>query len=703
MDYSSNAVTLVDQGANTDLHSPMSESGLTSPDQEQRVGRKSLMLLTSSKGVQTEPEAVVNDRPPRVEDTSTSTGTSPRPHVDRSETSSLHEARLGSGTMVVLVDHLSKLLNRLRTCDIASLNRRLKKHNLPGDVAHLSKSSLRLLEAEVSDLRQHFKGALDASTVTKKEFTLLLKLLKEVFADLVDLQAIVNDVTIDPSLAKRLQKDAYKEEEEVVAKGKPVGGLGWIAAPITKFFVTPAADTEMSGASVSPRPGRVSDRGRLQPGTIKAAPKQLASTSATTTHVSVEFGGAGMIRRATPATPAILSTNQLAASDLVKSTEGEHTSEQVQGSSGVGEAELAGATLRAPPTLRPQKSRANRNELLGIFAGATRPVSPAGGPWQGIGHGQPGGAASTGGPAPVRTIRAVSSQQFRDKTIRPSPDKRKKLSPMVDAMIEQSAQQLDENDPSTVLDGSFDPVPPLLQRQLRPRGLSDSSIRSTYISHGTNPSERLITPSAIASGAPVPRQMAYAVEAGTGSVRAKGAGGAGGGLLESISNRFYSFRAPPSTAEKVTPATIGGATVEDASGTATTTTVTLSEESVKRTGAKPEKDLEPPKVAIISSSPPQPIPVNLSQSQSSSSSTASSSRRSSAISPPSAHSNYTSHGHSHKQNGILGRLASSLAGVGEGEDEMDDDSVEDLGAAFRQRGISGRGLGGNMGTGKSWR
>lgn len=373
--------TLVEQS----VASPVSAS----PD-EKRVHRRTLLLLTKSVGTQTEPEVV-----------------SPK-HND-SETSSLH----GGGIMTALVEHLAKLLGKLKSADIPNLNRRLKKQHLPGDVAHLSRTTLRTLGQDVAELRSAFKGVLDIPIVNRREFVLLLKLLKDVFGELIELQAVVNDVTIDPSMAKKLQKDAYRDEED-----KAKGGLGWIAAPITKFFVTPAVEEPPKG---KPLPTK--------------APKLLASTSATTTHVSVEFGGAGIVRRATP-NPKGLGPDP---------------------------------PERPSATLRPSKSRANRNELLGIFAGASaRPISPSN--WV---------VVPTTTPIPTRQLRASSSQYF-DKTIRASDTaSRKRLSAAVDAVIDRTAVEIDEADPATA--GDYEP--PLLERTLRPRGLSDSSIRSTFVAH----------------------------------------------------------------------------------------------------------------------------------------------------------------------------------------------------------------------------
>lgn len=535
-DYSPNASnTLVDQSGSVDFPSPMSESALNTAVDHKRVHRRTLLLLTRSRGVQTDaPESSgKNDtRPaPNADLSIASTDTSPAKPIDQSETSSIHNR---SGTFLAVLDHISKILTKLRNADISNLNKRLKKQHLPGDVGHLSRSTLRNLQLEVADLRNHFRGAVDVGVVSRREITLLLKLFKEVFSELVDLQAIVNDVTVEPSLAKKLQKDAYRDEEEVEQKAtKHASGLGWIAAPITKFFVTAAGEAVDSGHNSSPRPGRSLEKSRLQPMTVRTGPKQLALTSATTTHISVEFGGSGMVRRALPAAP---QAAQPVTEGLLPSLNGVGDDIKTQqiigtGSKSSGADGLAPPTLRTPNTLRPSRSRANRNELLGIFAGAARPVTPTGGgPWQVVGNGDPPGVGAG------KTIRAASSQYFADKTIRQRDiaNQRKQLSAVVDAVIDRTAEQIEREEVA-----SFQPA--LLERTLRPRGLSDSSIRSTFVSQA-NPGERLLTATSVAVG-PAPRAVGFGSSIGADKR----------GVLESLANRFYTFRGLPTDISPVNP------------------------------------------------------------------------------------------------------------------------------------------------------
>ncbi|WVF72006.1 hypothetical protein IAT40_006817 [Kwoniella sp. CBS 6097] len=679
-EYSPNASNTLIEDSTMDYPSPLSDSALTNTSPK-RAKRKTLLLLTKSQGVQTDPveisapTVITPSADSRRESLSaqgvitTSTGTSPiPPSEDRSETSSITENR--AGIVLVVIEHMSKMLARLRDADVPTLNKRLKKHNLPGDVGHLSQSTMRALQQEVADLRNQFKGVHHLGGIDRKDFNLLLRLFKDVFSDLVDLQAIVNDVTINPSLAKKLQKAAFKDEEDEAARAaKQASGLGWIAAPITKFFVTPA-DNAGNEPTSAPQPGKGMERGRLQPGPVKAAPKQQATASATTTHVNVEFGGTGISRRATPAMtsgtgPAGISDtlppSPVPAAESDKSKLTISTGSEPDGG-------LAPPTMR---TVRRSKSRANRNELLGIFAGAApRPATPVGGEsWTVLGQGQP--SSASGGAPGGKTLRSTSSQYFADKTIRApreATDQRKRLSAVVDAVIDDSANQLDSHDPNIAVAGSYEP--PLLERTLRPRGLSDSSIRSTFVSHAiSNPVEHAELPSG--------RAPAY------GSI-------VGGGMLQNLSRKWYEFRGPATNEPSPTnPDGVASAPrpVGDKAAAPITAQGDLSGQA---------------------RSPPRPIPVSPNTRSSSISTTASSSRNptsasaSASVSPSKRGRAISPTTVSSSQTGLFGLLATSLAGTGVGEMGMGsvgEDGHEDemVGASLRQQTlVRGR-------SGKSWK
>lgn len=417
--------------------SPSDKTAESHDADHRRVNRRTLLLLSRSMGVQTDPieeETAPRPQPGRrpSHNSAPSVATSETP-AGHSETSSLlgvstSDRRDGFSKLRELLEYLSKMLTQLRGVDIPTLNRRLKKQNLPGDVGHLSRSTIANMQNEMGELRHRFRALLEVSDVSRREMSLLLKLLKDVFSDLFELQNVVNAVTIDPKLAKKLRREAFADPD---APPEPASGLGWIAAPITSFFSATQKPADAPKASaVSPsRPSR--DRIITPPErTVRAAPKQLASTSATTTHISVEFGSAGPVRRAVPA------LSQPAASDT-----GSISNRSVS-------APMASGSARV-------RSRASRSDLMGIFAGA-----------------QPSGVS----PAVRARVRHASSQYFGPSDRRIFSEPRERLSTIVDAVLDPGEGEED------VIPGDYEP--PLLERTLRPRGLSDSSIRSSTLMDG---------------------------------------------------------------------------------------------------------------------------------------------------------------------------------------------------------------------------
>lgn len=408
--------------------SPSEKSSETHNLDHQRVNRRTLLLLSRSTGVQTDPTDVEETpkpqrRPSHNSEPSVALSETPAGH---SETSSLlgvpaSDRKGGVPQLSELLEYLSKMLTQLRGVDIPTLNRRLKKQHLPGDVGHLSRSTISNLQTEVSELRHRFRSLLEVSDVSRREMTLLLKLLKDVFSDVLELQNVVNAVTIDPKLAKKLRREAFADPD---APPETTSGLGWIAAPLTSLF-TAAQKPAEAPAVPAATPSR--DRIITPPAPpTRTAPKQQASTSATTTHISVEFGSSGPVRRALPALSQSVSDASSVASRSVS-------------------APITAGSARV-------RSRASRSDLMGIFAGA-----------------QPSGVS----PAVRARVRHASSQYFGPSDRRIFSEPRERLSTIVDAVLDPGEGEDD------VIPGEYEP--PLLERTLRPRGLSDSSIRSSTI------------------------------------------------------------------------------------------------------------------------------------------------------------------------------------------------------------------------------
>lgn len=407
--------------------SPSEKTSETTDLDHKRVNRRTLLLLSRSTGVQTDPTDAEETpkpqrRPSHNSEPSVALSETPAGH---SETSSLlgmstSDRKGGVPQLTDLLEYLSKMLTQLRGVDIPTLNRRLKKQHLPGDVGHLSRSTIANLQTEVAELRHRFRSLLEVSDVSRREMTLLLKLLKDVFSDVLELQNVVNAVTIDPKLAKKLRREAFADPD---APPETTSGLGWIAAPLTSLFT--AAQKPAEAPVVPATPSR--DRIITPPAPLtRAAPKQQASTSATTTHISVEFGSSGPVRRALPALSQSASDTSSVASRSVS-------------------APITAGSARV-------RSRASRSDLMGIFAGA-----------------QPSGVS----PAVRARVRHASSQYFGPSDRRIFSEPRERLSTIVDAVLDPGEGEED------VIPGDYEP--PLLERTLRPRGLSDSSIRSSTL------------------------------------------------------------------------------------------------------------------------------------------------------------------------------------------------------------------------------
>lgn len=377
--------------------------------------------------------------------------------VGTPDTASMHDAR--TGALLLLIEHVSKILARLRQVDIPALTRRLKKQHLVGaDVAHLSKVEMKSLNNDITQMRAHFKlildeerkaggmkgDALGESAIMRKDFNLLLKVFKEIFSELVELRGIVNDVTVNPAIAvemKKKQEAIQAEEEDSRGRNKNAkaqGGLGWMA-PITKLFAAPTTDVPISSTSNM-------DRKLLQPPQIRSAAKLTPSTSASVTQVSVEFASTGQVRRATHALPngggETLEGMPISPTDTLSKLPGRarHPTAPISRP----KLTLGDGSVRGAP---------GRQSLYGIFAGVPTDLSTL----------------------PIASSSRQSQSTEPGSRVR-APRHKRQMSTLVDAVIDE-----------TIADVEDEYQPPLLERQLRPRGLSDSSIRTTFQHHGAGP------------------------------------------------------------------------------------------------------------------------------------------------------------------------------------------------------------------------
>ncbi|KAK0207041.1 hypothetical protein DFS33DRAFT_639709 [Desarmillaria ectypa] len=392
------------------------ELGPSSP--ERRKVRKPLLLLSRSRGVQTDPWPITGLL---AASSLMSQGSSSSPLDPRSESSSFSES---SSNMGQLIERASILLNRITQADALTLTNRLKRQNLRGaDVNHLSRSTVKNIVSEASALRLQFRALLeDEKTVTtcsRKDLRSLSKLLRDIFVEMGEMRVTLNEVVLDPSIAPKVSELALNpskaEAEAEKGRGKDGGGGGGWMAPISKLFGSPSNRPE--NGIITSSFGR-SNSGNVPSRPPRFVPKLGPALSASATTVNVEFSGAGVGR-------AVTST-------------------------------FSPQPLRSDSTS--QTGSVAGQGVMGIFAGAPRTTTPD--PW----------VVLQRGPRRVQsTLRPAASPS----ALRTSTSKR--LSRNVDAVIDAGTF------PRT--DDSEEPdfLGPLLDHSLRRRGLSDSSIHSTFI------------------------------------------------------------------------------------------------------------------------------------------------------------------------------------------------------------------------------
>ncbi|PBK67066.1 hypothetical protein ARMSODRAFT_959740 [Armillaria solidipes] len=396
----------------------MDDNELEPSSPERRKIRKPLLLLSRSRGVQTDPWPIAGLL---AASSLVSQRSSSSPLDPRSESSSFSES---SSNMGQLIERASILLNRITQADALTLTNRLKRQNLRGaDVSHLSRSTVKNIVSEASALRLQFRVLLEdekiVTTCSRKDLRSLLKLLRDIFVEMGGMRVTLNEVILDPSIAPKVSESALnpskaEAEAEKEREKDGNGGGGWMA-PISKLFGSPSNRPE-NGILASSF-GR-SNSGRVPPRPPRFVPKLGPALSASATTVNVEFSGAGVGRAVTSTfSPQPLHSD------------------------------------RIPPT-----TTTAGQGVMGIFAGAPRTTTPE--PW----------VVLPRGPRRVQsTLRSATSPS----AMRTSTSNR--LSRNVDAVIDAGTF------PRT--DDSEEPdfLGPLLDHSLRRRGLSDSSIHSTFV------------------------------------------------------------------------------------------------------------------------------------------------------------------------------------------------------------------------------
>lgn len=376
----------------------------------------------------------------------------------RSETSSVsqpQDARIQS-IVSVIIERVTGCLVKMVQADARTLTNRLKRqHLLPpgGDARHLSHSTISNIVNEVANLRPPGTSSDDVAsslTATRGDIKALLKLFKDTFIELGVLREQINEVIFDPAMAHKLRKEAL-EIDLVKGEQRSTSAMGGWIGPIQKLFTSQSAPLSPAAFVGRSRPNPDMGPGKPPP---RVVPKLAPAISASPTTVKVEFASSGVRRTDTSdgASRVPSSTNISPESHL----------------------DVTGlAPLRRPVALPPSSSR----NLMGIFAGAPQSVanSPLGvqkwevppnfGDHDGVRHRSSATSRS-------REPRAVnlSAGTIGRSAIMPIS---RRLSRNVDAVIDQNDNQIPDFHRT------------LLERTLRPRGLSDSSIHTTYLQEET--------------------------------------------------------------------------------------------------------------------------------------------------------------------------------------------------------------------------
>jgi hypothetical protein len=402
--------------------------------------------LSRSRGVQTEDWSGLASLYPIQSYLSSSS-----PHDPRSESSSFSDSP--SSNLSILLERMANLLSRLVQADALTLTNRLKRQHLKGaDVGHLSRSTVSNILSEIVSLRTQFRFLLEDDRIvtpcTRKDFRVFFKLFKDIFTEMGEMRITLNDVILDPAIAPRVSELAFhpnKAEAESKEKEHDSMGLGaasgWMA-PISKLFQARGDSSgEQSGIVRS-----ASAQGRTRPPT-RFVPKLGPALSASAMTVNVEFSGTGVGR---PTTSTVAS----------------------QGSHDTGGTEVASTSQGA-------------SGVMDIFAGAPRAPTD---PW----------VVLPKGPRRVQSFMRPAEALSPPPLRRPTNSGRgtgSMLSREVDAVIDGEGPQGHDEE--------SDDVAPLLQRTLRHRGLSDSSIHSTFMSHA----DESRSPSAVVTDGEIsPRQ-----------------------------------------------------------------------------------------------------------------------------------------------------------------------------------------------------
>lgn len=284
------------------------------------------------------------------------------------------------------------------------------------------------------------------SLVLRRDFVSLVKLFRDLLFETSRLRSLVNRVQLDPSLAASLRElDALNTIDTTLAKlpAAPSAASN-LLAPFSRLFASALSAEPEPSASLppnlsAPRPS------------VRPIVKLTGSSAVTSATVNVEFGS-GAVRRAVAFGPGERSGSPEVSGDSPR-----------QGGS-------QGSISRKKSELQV------RRDLSSIFVGGLPPPrSPTESSWVVL-------------PPNVPRQPAAPSRNPFGRLISAAYRPAATMSPTTNAVLDSFAH-------APQPDQEYQPT--LLERQLRPRGLSDSSIRSTFIAHA-NPHHRLLSPATLA-------------------------------------------------------------------------------------------------------------------------------------------------------------------------------------------------------------
>ncbi|KAJ3964231.1 hypothetical protein EV361DRAFT_942574 [Lentinula raphanica] len=462
-----------------------SAAGLASP--EKTRSHRPLFLLTRSCAVQTDPvpTSLLSPSPMPTSPSPSIPIPTPSPQDPRSESSSFSEST--ATTMGTLIERMSILFTRMSQADALTLTNRLKRQHLRGaDVGHISRNTINGIINEITALRAQFRHLLEdehlLTMCTRKDLRALFKLFREFFAEMGTMRVTLNDVILDPSIAPKISELALDPTKADLARNKD-GALsnGWMA-PLSKLFSsssgTRADPTGTAERTISPSTTTLSNLARSTSNRANTrpprfVPKLQPALSASATTVNVEFSS-GVGR-------SVTSSSAASAGRRLDGTVATTAESSTSGTSGT-------------------------SSVMGIFAGAPQPNPD---PWVVVPKGP----------------RRVQSTTLRNADSQTTSSFSNYLSQNVDAVIDEQNTRLpivDEGEHGE----DEDVITPLMQHKLRRRGLSDSSIHSTF----TNQADESISiqgPSSSSLAVPL---------AGTAAWPSKGS------VLQALSRKVQSFK-----------------------------------------------------------------------------------------------------------------------------------------------------------------